>query len=49
MMTKRKKLNNEEKKIIGKIIELSVEHIDILFFKKELFLTKISALLRKSS
>ncbi len=42
------KFNLEEKKIINKIIELSVEHIDLLFSKKELFLTKISLLYRKS-
>ena len=42
------KFNPEEKKIINKIIELSVEHIDLLFSKKELFLTKISLLYRKS-
>ena len=43
------KFNPEEKKIINKIIEISVEHIDLLFSNKELFLTKISSLFRKSS
>ena len=42
------KFNPEEKKIINKIIELLVEHIDLLFSHKELFLTKISSLIRKS-
>ena len=42
------KFNSEEKVIINKIIELSVEHIDLLFSKKELFLTKISHLFRKN-
>ena len=42
------KFNAEEKKIINKIIDLSVEHIDLLFSKKELFLTKISLLFRKN-
>jgi len=42
------KFNSEEKKVINKIIELLVEHIDLLFFKKELFLTKISLLMRKT-
>ena len=41
--------NLEEKKVINKIIRLSVEHIDLLFSKKELFLTKISLLFRKST
>ena len=43
-----KKFNPEEKKAINKIIELSVENIDLLFSKKEIFLTKISFLFRKS-
>ena len=42
------KFNPEEKKVINKIIELSIEHIDLLFSKKDLFLTKISSLIRKS-
>ena len=42
------KFTSEEKKIINKIIELSVEHIDLLFSKKELFLSKISLLFRKN-
>jgi len=43
------KFNSKEKVIINKIIELSVEHIDLLFSKKELFLTKISSLISKSA
>ncbi len=42
------KFTSEEKKIINKIIELSVDHIDLLFSKKELFLSKISLLFRKN-
>ena len=42
------KFNSEEKKVINQIIDLSIEHIDLLFSKKTLFLTKISSLLRKS-
>ena len=42
------KFNSQEKKIINKIIELIVEHVDLLFSNKELFLTKISPLIHKS-
>ena len=42
------KFNTEEKKVINKIIEILVENIDLLFSKKDLFLTKISLLLRNN-
>ena len=42
------KFNSEEKKIMNKTIEISVQHIDLLFSKKDLFLTKISSLIRTS-
>ena len=42
------KFSSEEKKIFNKIIAILVEHIDLLFTKKELFLTKISLLMRKT-
>jgi len=43
-----KKFSPEEKKIINNIIKLSIDNIGLLFFKKELFLSKISLLIRKN-
>lgn len=39
---------SKEKKIINKIIKLSAKHFDLLFTNKELFLTKINFLFRKT-
>ena len=41
------KFDTNEKKIINKLIKLTVEHIHLLFFNKQLFLNKISPLFRK--
>ena len=42
------KFSKEEKKIIKKVIEFSVENIDFLFKNKQLFLTKVNSLLHKT-
>ena len=43
-----KKFTPEEKKIINKIIEYSIETIDLLLKDKQLFLTKVNSLLQKN-
>ena len=42
------KFTPEEKKIINKIIEYSIETIDLLLNDKQLFLTKVNSLLHKT-